>query len=513
MSKDLRPEYARRRLRATPMCAVVSGQAAALAGDPIIQGAVTRCAPDNAAALISAILVQMDPGDRSRVVQRAISSVAGHKKLPGVPWFAAFSTRFTPDQSLKLLNGLGMILLSAGAATEGEQVGQMLSRAASLSTGAPYAGDPANFSCADPVLAKAIMELVTSSGALTELVRTRPELLSYLEDVASGQNAKMATVAPSDSTLEQVRLKIYDCVMNQQPLGGDPLVGGPLLDALKEGVQRFVSGGVAASASATAQSLMTNAQTPVAFYNAALLNGISARQGVDSASALREAQIEAYNATVEKYGADEVGTAGISDPSDLASPSSDASVADNSGSGTLSVATSLETTREAATKALADAVAAINGAKETSEKMQQTAAVRARDVSRLQWASALLQAPDSVADLLVQVDPNMRDVTGALQSCLAMLPAAKSTGSISSLKALSAALRSAMTSGSETANTLSALVSGDPSSVEGAQPVGGRRSARLKDAVMAEMRAAAEMGMDDVADINRKEVDDGTEDS
>jgi len=99
-----------------------------------------------------------------------------------------------------------------------------------------------------------------------------------------------------------------------------------------------------------------------------------------------------------------------------------------------------------------------NSVSKYQEEMQQATL----EMAKLQWAKAMLEAPDSVATILAASTPNVADVTTFLQSMLGVLPAAKQTGNVSTLKSLISAIRAAVSSGGSSGEALAAMLSGEP---------------------------------------------------
>jgi hypothetical protein len=86
----------------------------------------------------------------------------------------------------------------------------------------------------------------------------------------------------------------------------------------------------------------------------------------------------------------------------------------------------------------------------------------ALEAAKLQWAEALLDAPEAVAQILAQVAPNASDPGSFIQTVLSCLPAAKATGNFGTIKALVYALRAAVAKGDGAAESLYSLIAGDP---------------------------------------------------
>lgn len=418
--------------------AVEKSVAHALTGDP---GAAAVSAERNdvpdIATFAGALLASLPRSKRRDAAALAVAraDAIGPDPQPLVPVAALMPSDLTPQQTQRLVNGLFLLLLSAASSSADTSVGTMTANAAAMASGTPFASDPLSAERQNEVLlAKAILEAATVLGDEEAKQwfkdhRLSDALASMADGAAAGTTDADRVVATVDERLRD----IYDCMAHEVPLGGDAksTVSSFLSDLWKGAKDAVVETLSGKKDGAPAEASEMTRNTP----------GGTAGRAVESvrakgAPALLDAPSK--QATIS--------ATGIEQASDAA------------GSAVQSVTEGVT----AARKALDDARAAMSEGQETLAGYRTKLQNAALQTARLQWAQALLEAPDSVALILSNVSPVTTDPGTFMQSVLNTIPAARQTGDLSTLRGLVAAVRSALTKGSVDGESLYSLITGDP---------------------------------------------------
>jgi hypothetical protein len=93
-----------------------------------------------------------------------------------------------------------------------------------------------------------------------------------------------------------------------------------------------------------------------------------------------------------------------------------------------------------------------------SKRESEEAALR---IAKMLWATKILEAPDEVVKFMQDVKPDWSTTSGALQTALDTLSAAKESGDLGTLKSLSRLMRSLDQSAPSVAARITALLGGD----------------------------------------------------
>lgn len=464
-----------RRYEPDPLVMVAARQYQATRG--ALQGAPESVAssttsPAAAVAWITHILSALDPMERRRAVSLALSRASGPRQSH-VPFFACIPEDASQPQASALIDGLGTLMLSLGSSGAADSVSTVAARAASIASRQPFASDPNTVAApSDVSLAKMLLDAYMADEQLRdEIFRSEPfrQALEAVSAEAAGETAAAvaaeANMAPellSPSELELQR-QIYDCIAHQFPLGGAPYAGGKLGDWLKK-------------AAGKVKQFFSDAD------KAAGDNYLKEREGVwrqrlmesNPDMPARELDEEAkkraqYDSDV-KYGkADSASSRGMFGRGPAAS---DAGPSAQESAGTPASSDAASETLDAAvaeTKQLIDnAIAQIAEARGSLDQQRQKLHSDALDYAKLLWASELLASSDDVAEILAGVRPNASDPSAFITSVLSVLPAAKASGNLTTLKALANAVRAAASKSGMAEGSILSMLSGDPSPADDA---------------------------------------------
>lgn len=402
------------------------GNGAVWTANPYSQGAAaaprptpTQVSDATIAKVVSALLMGADPYTRSSILNSAKTMAKG-PKVPMIPWMAGIPNDATPEQTVKMMNGFGAMILALGSSGGEDTVPTILQKANSLATGQPYSGDPGVVSPTESTAAHTLLAASLIDDEVAKEVMATPSIMDAL----------MATVEK------------YDCAIADVYLGGEPgpLEGG-FFSNLWQGIKNWAAGTSEAAARAATMSEAEKAaeeeaktlETKVAQLRTIYPNKSEAELKYEAAVSLGlvpSNQTEEEQATTTAY-LTSLKPASTDDPYAV-------------------TAAALNDFREQL-RVRTDQMAAIKAS------AQQTA----KDMAKMQWAESFLSAPDDVVDILLQVEPVNTTPKQFLSSMLALLPAAKQTGSVSTISALSSAIKSALNSGS-LPSSVSSLFSGDP---------------------------------------------------
>ena len=343
------------------------------------------------AALMTGILLSCDPYDRRSIVRDALAA-AGAQPRMGHSYLAMFVPEsVTPKQAHAIVTGQGIELAALNRAAGSETVDQVIESAIGNATGAPMASDPSNPAASTVPLVRALAAAMQTYPEVARAVATSPELSQFISRNVGN----------------------FDCGSEMYYLGGKPLAGGRLSDwwnRVKTTFSKKASDAanaddtVAAAASQTLGSLLGTLNT-----------GLS-----------DEANLEIAKSILPSAAADSSSSAASSAVSTSAAEKSVSSVS------------------EVVQSDLASAKAQLESIMSQAENSKATATQLTRQASKLNWALAALNASDDVADAFGQVTPDFETVGDTLATMTSLIPAAKSTGSISGTKALSQALGAAV---------------------------------------------------------------------
>lgn len=378
---------------------------------------VTEASPVDIAKVCAAMILGLQPSDRREAIRWITSFItkAGSRSVDVVPIPALMPSDATVEQIAQMWNGLMLMLLALGSASADTSVGTVIANASSMASGQPFASDPSAAERQNEViLAKAILEAHLLGDAEASKWFRDAGLADALSALAASRDHGSTDAAQYQQAADERAQAIYDCYAHQLPLGGDVMAGGAIADFFRDawaGLKDATSKGIGNALSQLGTKIAGNGAAPA--------------QGTEQEKPTKEL-----------------------DASDQA----------EAGNVTQSVAAGVEEAKQALKAAQDKLVAGNESIESYREELKKTALQSAR----LQWAKALLEAPDDVATILSATSPNMADPGSFLHSMLATLPAAKETGNIGVLKSLLYALRSAIASGDTQASSLYSLISGDP---------------------------------------------------
>jgi molecular chaperone GrpE (heat shock protein) len=289
-----------------------------------------------------------------------------------------------------------------------------------MSAGTPFASDPlVGERQNEVILAKAILEAALLGDEDAKAWFEANKLRDALELMSVHAAAGGTDQLPVHQAAQERLFQIYDCMEHDEPLGGSPLKGSFLQDIwnnIKKG---------------TADAIMST---------------VKPDQGANAQAGSSESGTGA-GASSDKVGSKVLPTA-------------------TKGAG----ASAAQDMTQALSEEIHTAKQALDDAKKSMAQGQEKLSTYREDLrkaalqsARLQWAESLLDVPDDVATILAATTPNMSDVSTFLQSVLSILPAAKETGSTSTLKSLLYAVKAAA-QGAGGDGTLFSLLQGDPQS-------------------------------------------------
>jgi len=398
-----------------------------LAGAPDGGDLVTQASAEDVAKLCSVLLLGL-PTDERRSALRKISSYASkhYSEATGkdgrfdiVPITELMPEDATIPQLAQVWNGLALLLLALGSASADTSVGTVVANAGSMASGAPFASDPlVGERQNEVILAKAILEAALLDDSTAKQWFADMQLTNALQQLVEHAKTGTSDAGGSVETDLEILRDLYDCAEHELPLGGSPLSGSVLSD--------FFSNLADAGKKAIGTAISKAGQAIAAPTNGAEPKG----------------------------------------PADIAPVTQGPETANESSQAALDA--SAQSAAEAVSGSVAAAKAALQQAKEAMEGGSATIAENqarlknaALQAARLQWAEALLSAPDEVATILSAATPNMADSGSFLQSMLATLPAAKATGNLGTIKSMLYALKAAAGRGDGVADSLYSLISGD----------------------------------------------------
>jgi hypothetical protein len=387
-----------------------------------------------------------------------------------------------------------MGLMALGSARSGDSADDIMARWASIASRQPFACDPtAAQSISDENLAQMILRASMISPEVAELLSKNPHFESLLHQAASmDENAGQAVD-------ESVAHAVYDCIQHNDPLGGDSAVAEAwhnIVNTLKTGAATAIksAGNALADRIAGARqdaNLSTSAAPKGAWKHALgaklpnLLSREQLKKAVEDAAANASESsdsesiakvLDYFNERLaywrqmldEPVQGDYVSSQAVSlamkDVAGKFGPSVSESLSKLMSLNGVGQQSSMLNDAVADTrKALEEARAMVNRGKQSLSDYQTDLEQRAKEAARLDWAQALLDAPDDVSVMLALVTPNMTSVSGALTSAFDLFRAAKKTGSAGSLYSL---IRSFVKSGALNDTDFVSSLSGDPALAE-----------------------------------------------
>lgn len=453
-----------------PLIAVQARMArktAALAGGPDSAVSVTKMNPYTAKKVCEFLLSGLDPADR-RYVRNTID-ISGPQQ-PVIPWFECLPEDATPEQTRRLMNGVGIGLLALGSAAGDTPTSTILQNASSMASRNLLAADPLSPVQPNEVtLASLLLQAFTVDPELKERIAKSDAFQRALAQCTEAAELMRPTEeAPSSG--DPVEDAVYDCIKHQYPLGGRPLAGGfwsTIKDAFSgtkdkleeragevaENVAGSVEGDIAEASEQDNVKAAEYYQSRLAYWKdryAALYPNSPASdvQTMAQRAAAREA--------VARWGDN------FTDPDHVLG-------SDVTGTGQSNPSTSgliTQETVDSAAKALQDAIKSMQAAESSVEDYKKKAKQQAEIQAKLQWANSFLNADSDVATILALSDPKFSDVDSFLSSVLSVLPAAKQTGSMSTLRSLLRAVRAAASKGDFSDESMMAILTGDPAAVD-----------------------------------------------
>lgn len=413
----------------------------ALTGEPNMTSIAIETTPKDAASLIAVILRGLEPGNDRREALRMASSLSSGDKLPSVPMAALLPEDASVEQLSQLWNGLMLMLLALGSSSSDTSVGTVVANAASMASGSPFASDPlVGERQNEVILAKAILEAALLDDEQAKQWFADNGLADALKSVVMTAPGGSTDADPRTQDAVDKIAEMYDCLVHDQPLGGDALNGSAFKDFVSEawsGLKKATTSAVGA----LEDKMRNNAAVALDRYSKRL-------RGASPTDSSADDQNQTNGSKGGYQGA--ANSSGTSISAEEAARQATANVSESVNSGIAQ-----------AKAALNDAKEALESGKENiatyQEKLRQTALQNAK----LQWAQAFLDAPDEVSTILAAATPNLSDPASFIQSMLATLPAAKATGNLGTIRALLYALKSAAQKGDGSADTLYSLISGD----------------------------------------------------
>lgn len=428
-----------------------------LSGDAEVTASVSESKPSDVGHLIAVLLRGLSPAARRRAMEVAMSRSDG-PKLDVVPLAALMPEDATIEQLASLWNGLALMLLALSTSSADTSVGTVVANASAMASGSPFASDPmVGERQNEVILAKAILEASLLDDETAKKWFEDNKLRDALERIAV---ASMSGSSDADPIAEDAMHRIaelYDCYIHDEPLGGDVAAGdvfGDIWSRLKQGVGEGIQN--------LANRVATNLGVP----------GSDKSSGASGGTATASSMSHAGQSGVTTDGAD--------------------------------AATTVASELDAAKEAVQHARSALDGGQANIAEYRAKLKTTALQQAKLQWADAILNAPEEVATMLAATTPNMADPSGFLQSMLSTLSAAKATGNIGTLKALLYALKSAASSGNASADSLYSMLSGDLlTDVESGDQMTGTTDSVLNQRLIAQKEALAvarEAGADDFSE-------------
>jgi len=417
-----------------------------LAGEPTMNGIVQTASPRDVAGLMAVLLSGLSPADRRDALRMASAQTSGPRK-DVVPISALMPENASIEQLRAMWNGLALLLLSLGSASSDTSVGSVVANASSMASGVPFASDPMVGERQNEVLlAKAILEAALLGDEEAKSWFKDNQLGPALERVAAYSAGGSSDADPRViSAMEKIG-SLYDCMMHEEPLGGDIMNGGAISDFLKDsfgGLKKAVSQSVKDAASDLSAGVDKSLKID---------DRSNTADGAEDMRSIRPINRVLSAEPDRDVASKVVASRASTGESEHATPTNNA-------------VNALSDSIAEAKEALDAAKAAMGASRESMAGYQTKLKNAALQSAKLQWAQQILEAPEEVAAILAATSPNMSDAGTFLQSMLATLPAAKSTGSLGTLKALVYALRSATSSGQSAGQSLYDLISGDPETV------------------------------------------------
>jgi hypothetical protein len=353
--------------------------------------------------LLAAVPVHL----RQSVADRA-AYLADRDDLSSSTPFVALPDNCPMPLASKIVSGMGATLCGLMSAAPGDSVDDVLEVADSVVTGVPITGDPAEHSLL-PSAAAVLLDSAIRNG-------DHPDL-------------RDPSVVEALVAIDQA----YDCASHVLPLGGG------LLDGIKswwKGNFGTADEKLAYAAEKQEKEATKKAEKDAEARTKAITKLVKNGMTVAEATELVDSQPTA--STGAEAGVD-----------------IDAQLKQDNG---------VQTSIGAATQSLTDVLTnAKNAMQATSSRLQSekdTAEAASLKIARLKWAAAILDTPDEVAKLMVEVRPDYASQGGALQTAVDLLSSAKQSGEIPTLKVFSK-LMGGLKKKSGDSSWLESLLSGD----------------------------------------------------
>jgi len=471
---DARNTWARRNMplsglmKASPILrsdyiALGARRARKFAGDPE-DVSVTRLTPDSVEKVIAATLSGIPASERRGVVLRAMEDARGEHNII-VPWFAAIPKDASVQDAAKFINGAGSLCLALGSKSGDATVNDVMATAGAMADRAPLAADPLQpTDLNESTMAKILLDAFTVDADLAKKYEVDDAVLGALRNIAAIETARSAAFDDEKRPIDELdhapslQRDAFDCAVHHGYLGGDPeYMAGSLKSFLKNAWGKIM-GQAESSASSKVNQITSDAI--IAYVNdrrTSVARSMfdkewSALSPDEQTSVMRVV----WNDAVQAYGKDAISRVyGTPDMLDNGASNEDPA------SPAVSADSALDDSVDQAKAALQSAIATLNSSKESAKDLKAQAEKEALKVAKLSWAQQMLQAPDEVAEILARVSPNASDTSAFLSSALALLPAAKSTGSIGTISALVSAIRSAVSRGDVSDGSILTALSGD----------------------------------------------------
>lgn len=430
------------------------------------------------AMVMAAVLQTLPRGDRRSLCNTAMNMTT-QDVIPVIFPFEAFPNDMNGREAAALLAGMGANLFALASADQTTPKQTILASAESMASAKPYLGDPMS------------NDSLPIASAMMTIAAVDPEAKKNLED------------GGVYDTVRELAL-LYGCCAHEGPFGSvklqTPLVGKLKKGWLKRGLsnlsKKVTVNGIQIGASAANLGAMVSplpgmipAANPTARTTPAdqvASNAIDALAGTAAGQAsLRKLTDMGVPNTMAKA-VIAISTSRGSDPAtDVIATARDLEIspalaarylvyvsagmsemdAKDMITNGLEHASALDQYLANIKDDLADYKSRIASAAEKLKNTTDSAEAATRDYAKLTWADAILNGGDDVAELLKQVPPNGKNAREFMTSMMSLIPAAKSSGNISTVAALMSALKTASGGKQDTYSTLSNLLAGDPNSV------------------------------------------------
>lgn len=365
--------------------------------------------------IIALLLSAFPPSERREMAMAALRD-ASNKEEVLMPLWGILPSNLNWESSKRWLNGLSSLVLSLGTSSSKDTAAHILARANAISEGLPFAGDP-SIQSTDPSLAIALLQASSISPAVAKAIAAEPKTMKYLVECvrqSSNTDVPLAGSFNWSSFLSRLSPKksvptptssLSTSSPSSPTIPSNTFVGPVVDDTDYDQPNQEVT----ISDPEPVAPVFNETETPD--------QGPSSQQVVDEIMSMDQVPEHVREAIVMKYASAHM------------SPKEEAKML-----------------REKVDQAV-ESMKVLSTAQKTA---MREAEKHSLDVARSSWAIAMLDAPDAVAYLLRSSQPDTTSAKSLLDSLWDIVYAAKTSGDLSTITALTSSIRNALSRGKVT---------------------------------------------------------------